>query len=145
MLPRLGLYLIKQPDKRQIMKRHTRLFLSIATLTFSLSAAAQKSPNSNVEYFRPADLGKTPSHVPGSPHGHVRQPLAYGKGYRYGHSVSGPMGNITIYSASPNRIHGTNLRPRSNHGLRPRSTTATGYKLQYKPAYGKTGRSGYGQ
>jgi replication-associated recombination protein RarA len=118
---------------------------AIAALTFSLSAAGQTSNNSSVEFIRSADLSKSPSHVPGSPHSHVRQSLGYGKGYRYGHSVSGPMGNITIYSAAPNKTHAARMQPRSYSSQRPPTSSSTGFKLKYKPGYGKSTKPGYGQ
>ena len=130
------------------MKSHRTLTLTLAlasmTMVLSLSAAAGQPPNSTIQYLNPADLGKTPSHVPGSAHGHVRQPLGYGQGYRYGHSVNGPLGDIIIWSAAPNHSHGSRImKPRKQPHTR--APTVTGHQLQYKPEYGKTSKPGYGR
>ena len=124
------------------MKSNLSLLVAISFAALSLSVSAAQPPNSNIEYLRPADLNRTPSQIPGSPHGHVRQRLGYGKGYRYGHSVNGPMGDIIIWSASPNRAHGSTSVMRSGNRGRPGSSNAFGPKLQYKPQYGKTSKPG---
>jgi hypothetical protein len=112
-------------------------------LSSSLFAAQPGNSNSNIEYLRPADLGKKSSFVPGSAHGHVRQRLGYGKGYRYGHGVNSALGDIIIWSPTPNRSHEMQImRPRTQQRARP--AKLMGPRLQYKPAYGKTSNSGYG-
>jgi hypothetical protein len=113
----------------------------LAACSFCLSAAPPDS--SNIQYLRPADLSNPPSMMPGSAHGHVRQRLEYGQGYRYGHRVNGPLGDITIWSASPNQPHDTRIM-RPNTVQRPRTTTVTGPQLQYKQDYGKSSKPGYG-
>ena len=127
----------RQTNNEVHFMRIIRLSSAIAVLAFSLSATAQTTQNSGVEFIRPADLSKSPSQIPGSTHSHVRKPLGYGKGFRYGHSVSGPGGDITIYSAAPNKTHGARLRPRSFNHQRPQTSNAVGLKLKYKPGYGK--------
>jgi len=112
-------------------------------LTLSSSLGAAQPPNSSIQYLRPADLSRTSSFMPGSAHGHVRQKLGYGKGYRYGHGVNSPLGDIIIWSASPNHTHGTRVM---NPGIqpRPRAAKSMAPQLRYKPAYGKTTKPGYG-
>lgn len=119
------------------------LIPGFAAMALSSSLAAAQPPNSNIEYLRPADLNKTSSFMPGSAHGHVRQKLQYGKGYRYGHGVNSPLGDIVIWSAAPNHTHGARIM---NPGIQPYSRTAKSMapKLKYKPAYGKTSKPGYG-
>ena len=125
------------------MKPNKSLALGIAISAVSLSLSAAQPPNSNIEYIRPSELsGSSGSNVPGSAHGHVRQRLAYGKGFRYGHSVNGAMGSIIIWSASPNRLHGVSTR-RPNVHRGPRNPN--GLRLVYKPQYGKTSKPGYGR
>jgi hypothetical protein len=124
------------------LKRTWVIGLIVGSLSFSVSAA--QPPNSGVEYISPAQLGQSASNVPGDAHGHVRKQLSYGKGYRYGHSVSGAAGNITIFSAATNKVHGAKpiIRRRSHRA--PRSDTALGPRLKYKPQYGKSAKPGYG-
>ena len=124
------------------LKRTCLLGLIAGGLSFSVSAA--QPPNSGIEYISPSELGNSASNVPGSAHGHVRKRLAYGKGYRYGHSVSGATGNITIFSAATNKAHGSKpIVRRGGHG-RPHSNSTLGPRLKYKPQYGKSTKPGYG-
>jgi len=121
-----------------------KLTLCLPAVVLSTSLTAAQPPNSKVEFLRPANLDKTASFVPGSAHGHVRQQLGYGKGYRYGHSVNSALGDIVIWSASPNHVHGGQImRPPSRQ--HPRTTALPGPKLQYRPEYGKTFKAGYGR
>jgi len=114
-----------------------------AIMALSSSLFAAQPGNSNIEYLRPADLGKQSSFMPGSAHGHVRQRLEYGKGYRYGHGVNNALGDIIIWSPAPNHGHEVQImRPSTQQRTRP--ANLTGPRLQYKPAYGKTSNSGYG-
>jgi hypothetical protein len=124
------------------MKPYLAPSLAIMALALSLPLGAAQPPNANIEYLRPADLGKPLSGVPGSPHGHVRQQAGYGKGYRYGHAVNGPMGDIIIWSPSVTNQYGTatpghNMQSRSRVQVSP-----LGPRLQYKPEYGKSTRPG---
>jgi len=119
------------------------MVLGLAAALTSLSVPAAQPPNSNIEYLRPSDLNKTPSLMPGSAHGHVRQRLEYGQGYRYGHVVNGPMGDIIIWSASPNRINDAQIMTPRKFSRR-HTPRVTGPRLQYKPAYGKATKRGYG-
>ena len=113
-------------------------------LVLSTSVFAAQPQNSNVEFLRPAELDKTTSFVPGSAHGHVRQQLEYGKGFRYGHSVNSALGDIVIWSAAPNRAHGGKVMRAPT--LQPRRpANLSGPKLQFKPDYGKTSKAGYGR
>jgi len=111
-------------------------------LAWSVCSSASQ-PVSTIEYLRPADLNKPPSLMPGSPHGHVRQRLEYGQGYRYGHIVNGPLGDIIIWSPTPNQIHDAQIMG-SPQQVRPHTSRITGPQLQYKPEYGKTTKPGYG-
>lgn len=124
------------------LKRTWVLGLIAGGLSFSVSAA--QPPNSGVEYLSPSELGSSASHAAGSAHGHVRKRLAYGQGYRYGHSVSGANGNITIFSAATNKVHGSKpiVRRRGHRGSQ--SDSALGPRLKYKPQYGKSTKPGYG-
>lgn len=78
-----------------------------------------------------------PSNVPGSPHRHVYQRQEYGKNYRRGHSVSGPYGNITIWSAAPVEAYQAPARSRAGHMRNQQAVPPTGPRLQYDPDYGK--------
>jgi len=78
-----------------------------------------------------------PSHIPGSAHQHVYQRQEYGKGFREGHSVSGPYGNITIWSASPSGAHPTPAQIRPGHQRIKPAVPLSGPRLQYVPDYGK--------
>ena len=120
------------------------LGLGMVTAALSLSVYAEPPDTSNIEYLRPSDLNKSPSLVPGSAHDHVRQRLDYGQGYRYGHSVNGPNGNIIIWSAAPNQSHDTHIMSPGTV-QRSRTTSVTGPRLEYKPEYGKSSKPGYGQ
>jgi len=129
------------------MKSHLVLALAfgISAVALSLAASAgQPVGASNIEYLRPADLNNSMSSIPGSSHGHVRQRLDYGKGYRYGHAVNGPLGDIIIWSAAPNRIDGSTPIMHARLPQRRPTTNLTGPRLQYNPEYGKTSKPGYG-
>lgn len=78
-----------------------------------------------------------PSHVPGSPHQHVYQRQEYGKPLRQGHSVNGPYGDITIWSASPSRAYHAPATNRPGLTRNKQATPLTGPKLKYVPDYGK--------
>ena len=119
------------------------LIPGFTALALSTPLTAAQPPNSGIQYLHPADLSKASSFMPGSAHGHVRQKLGYGKGYRYGHGVNSSLGDIVIWSATPNHAHGARIM---NPGIQPRARTAGAMapKLQYKPAYGKTTKPGYG-
>ncbi len=119
------------------------LALGVVITFSSLSLFAAQPVNSDIEYLRPSDLNKAPSLAPGSAHGHVRQRLEYGKGYRYGHSVNSPLGDITIWSAAPNKSHDPQIMQPGTQ-QRPRTTTVAGPQLQFKPGYGKTSNPDYG-
>jgi hypothetical protein len=119
------------------------LIAGCAAMALSSSLSAAQPPNSNIQYVRPADLSKASSFMPGSAHGHVRQKLEYGKGYRYGHGVNSPLGDIIIWSPAPNHTHGAQIMNPATQ-QRARAANPTGSKLQYKPAYGKTAKPGYG-
>jgi hypothetical protein len=118
--------------------------LGIVATGLSLSLSAAQPANSDIEFLRPSDLSKSPSQVPGSAHGHVRQRLEYGKGYRYGHSVNGPLGDIIIWSAAPNKSHDSMQIMQPGIQQRPRTMTVTVPQLQFKPGYGKTSNPDYG-
>lgn len=77
------------------------------------------------------------SHLPGSQHSHVYQRQEYGKTYRQGHSVSGPYGNITIWSAAPVEAYQAPARKQSGHVRNKQAVPPTGPRLQYDPDYGK--------
>jgi len=120
-----------------------KLIPALALTALSSSVLAIQPGNSNIEYIRPADLGKPSSFIPGSAHGHVRQKLGYGKGYRYGHGVNGPMGDIIIWSPAPNHSHGVQIiQPRSYRA--PRTSNLKTPQLRYKPEYGKISKPDYG-
>jgi len=124
-----------------------KFYPAVVTLTFcfwSVIADAHEYGNSTVQVVRPVDLSKPRSHVPGSAHSHVRQNQGYGKGYRYGHSVNGPMGAITIWSADPYKAYSSSPTVKSTKPS-PRSTKMTGPELNYRPGYGKKTKPGYGQ
>ncbi len=121
------------------------LALAMAAILWSLSASAAQPPNSNIEYLRPSDLNKSPSFMPGSAHGHVRQRLDYGQGYRYGHMVDSPLGHIIIWSATPNEIPDAAPIMKPITPIRSRTRTSIVPRLQYKPEYGKTSNPDYGQ
>ena len=124
------------------MKQYLAPSLAIMALACSLPLGAAQPPNANIQYLRPADLGKSPSGVPGSPHGHVRQQLDYGKGYRYGHAVNGPAGDIIIWSPSTVHRYGT-ASPAHNMQYKSRAQVSpVGPRLQYKPGYGKSAKPG---
>jgi len=120
------------------------LMMYLPALALSTSVFAAQPQNSGVEFLRPADLDKNTSFVPGSTHGHVRQQLEYGRGYRYGHSVNNALGDIVIWSPAPNQVHESQIM-RSPTWQHTRTTTLSGPKLQYKPSYGKTSKPGYGR
>jgi len=125
-----------------------KFYPSVMILTFgiwSITADAHQYGNSSVQVLKPSDLSAPRSHVPGSSHGHVRQKQGYGKGYRYGHQVNGPMGDITIWSAEPYKAYGSAPAMRSPRPIRPRSTKVTGPELEYRPDYGKTTKRNYAQ
>ncbi len=84
---------------------------------------------------------KQPSHLPGSAHRHVYQRQEYGKNYRRGHSVSGPYGNITIWSAAPVEAYQAPARNRTGHMRNKQAVPPTGPRLQYDPDYGKPPRN----
>lgn len=128
------------------MKSNMTLVLALATVAAvsSLSLSAAQPANSDIEFLRPSNLNKSPSQVPGSPHGHVRQRLEYGKGYRYGHIVNGPLGDIIIWSAAPNKSHDSMQIMQPVIQQRARATTVTGPQLQFKPGYGGTSNPDYG-
>jgi hypothetical protein len=77
------------------------------------------------------------SRIPGSQHSHVYQRQEYGKNYRSGHSVNGPYGNITIWSARPVVAYQTPARHRPGHASNKQVVPATGLRLRYVPGYGK--------
>jgi hypothetical protein len=128
------------------MKSNTALVLTLGIVAsgLSLSLSAAQPANSDIEFLRPSDLNKSPSHVPGSAHGHVRQRLEYGKGYRYGHIVNGPLGDIIIWSSAPNRSHESTQIMQPVIQQRARTRTVTGPQLQFKPEYGETSNPDYG-
>lgn len=128
------------------MQSNTTLVLALAIVAavLSLSLSAAQPANSDIEFLRPSDLNKQPSQIPGSPHAHVRQRLEYGKGYRYGHIVNGPLGDIIIWSAAPNKNHDSMQIMQPGVQSRPRTTAVTGAQLQFKPGYGETSNPDYG-
>ena len=118
--------------------------LGCVLLFWSLCAFAIQ-PASKIEFLRPSDLNRNqPSTMPGSAHGHVRQRLEYGKGYRYGHAVNGPLGDIIIWSPNADGIHDTQILQPKKIAPRYRTTPITGPQVRYKPEYGKTSKRSYG-
>lgn len=125
-----------------------KFYPAVVTLTlciWNVAAVAHDYGNATVQVLRPSDLSTPRSHIPGSPHSHVKQRQAYGKGYRYGHSVNGSMGDITIWSAEPYKAYDSSPKMKTTKTPRPRSTKITGPELNYRPGYGKTTKPGYGQ
>lgn len=125
-----------------------KFYPAVVTLTlciWSVTADAHEYGNSTVQVLKPADLSKPRSLVPGSAHTHVKQNQGYGKGYRYGHRVSGPTGDITIWSAKPYKAYNASPTMKSTKPRRLKSTTLTGPEFTYRPAYGKTTKSDYAQ
>lgn len=90
-----------------------------------------------VQVLRPGELGRTQSHVPGDPHQHVRQRLEYGKGFRTGHRVNGPMGDIIIWSPTADDSYGSQPGPRFGPKPLVRPHPPTGPLLRHKPEYGE--------
>jgi len=125
-------------------KKSTRILILARALTaMSGPVLAIQPGNSNIQYLRPADLSQASSFIPGSAHGHVRQQLDYGKGYRYGHGVNNALGDIIIWSPAPNHIHGAQIiQPRAYRS--PHKSNLNAPQLRYKPEYGKTSKPGYG-
>lgn len=77
------------------------------------------------------------SHLPGSQHSHVYQRQDYGKNLRRGHSVNGPYGNITIWSARPLEAYQDPPRKRPGRDRSHQIVPPTGPQLQYSADYGK--------
>lgn len=132
-----------------MMQRHlTRAMITLA-LVMATSLTARGTQASGVQVISATELGKPVSSLSRSPasgtsHRHVRQRQEYGKGYRYGHSVSGARGNITIWSAKPYQGYGSrpHASQRSMNSVRP--SPPTGPRLEYKPQYGKDSSPEYG-
>ena len=126
------------------MKRYPAI-VTLVLCAWCGSAAAHQYGNSSVQVLRPSELSAQKSHKPGSPHGHVRQRLAYGKGYRYGHRADGKLGDITIWSPEPYKAYSSSPSKKSTRPRRPRSESLAGPELQYRPNYGKAAKPDYGQ
>ena len=124
------------------MKYHPAI-ITTALCILSGSAMAHQYGNSSVQIIKATDLNKLQSNVPGSPHKHVRQRMEYGKGYRYGHSVDGKMGDITIWSAEPYKAYNSPSSMKSPRPRRPRTETMVAPDLEYRPEYGKTTKPDY--
>ena len=119
--------------------------ITTAVCMLSGSALAHQYGNSSVQVLKASDLNIPQSNVPGSPHKHVRQRVGYGKGYRYGHSVNGKMGDITIWSPEPYNAYDSHPTMKSPRPPRPRPSTMAGPELEYRPEYGKTAKPDYGE
>jgi len=90
----------------------------------------------------PQQLNRNPkstpaSRIPGGQHSHVYQRQEYGKNFRRGHSVNGPYGNITIWSAKPVEAYQTPARNRPGHASNKQVVPPTGLRLRYVSDYGK--------
>ncbi len=131
------------------MNRYLAAAVAALALIAVTSLMARNSHASGVKVISAAELGKPVQSQPlsrtsGTSHRHVRQRQEYGKGYRYGHSVSGARGNITIWSAKPYNGYGSrpHASQRSMNSVRP--SPPTGPRLEYKPQYGKYSSPEYG-
>ena len=93
---------------------------AMLTIAFGLHATSVCAQSNDQNGRRPPSGNRTPivapEYIPGGAHGHYRQQLPYGNGYRYGHGVNGPMGDIIIWSADPTRgyesTHAVGPKPR---------------------------------
>lgn len=98
--------------------------------------AHQATAHPNVQSVPPGALGKGQQiHVPGSHHRHVRQRVEYGKGLRQGHSVSGPYGDIIIWSPQTTNDYGAQPRPRFGPMHQPRRPP-THPRFEYRGGHG---------
>jgi hypothetical protein len=74
------------------------IFVGLSSLTVSTQVPAHQTGQQNGVDNNP--------HAPSLAHQHVRQRVGYGQGFRYGHSVNGPQGSITIWSPAPTQSYG---------------------------------------
>lgn len=92
------------------------LFLLILASSSSAVLAAPPAPQSQIPLLRPFELSSPQAHrhhrPENDPRGNVRRRVEYGKPFQFGRRVSGPMGDIIIWSPAVDDSYGKPPPPR---------------------------------
>jgi len=118
---------------------------TIATVICGVPAQAAQPSTTGIQIINAADLGKASTGPIPNPTGVVKQRAVYGQGYVYGRSVNNQFGDIVIWDAAPSNNYGKSLPVTNDSNASPRTGTAIGPSLTYKPEYGKPAKSGFSQ
>ncbi len=124
---------------------HGLLAMTLAAAIYGAPTQAAQPSNTGIQVINAADLGKDSSRPASNPTGVVKQRGAYGQGYIYGRSVNNQSGDIVIWNAAPGNAYGKPPPVTNANDGRPRTGTAIGPKLIYKPEYGKPAKSSFSQ